>query len=349
MGLMLIGSTAAHGETYSLSVGGIPWGRGEAPYYIQIGDFNGDGHDDIFSPWPGFFNSTAGENRAYYFYGSFRPGVEPPNALVEARREPWGAANYTFAGDFNGDGTEEIVTFIGGLGLFMPQALQNSLVTFSVDNHWGAGNYTFAGDFNGDGIDDIASANGSTVFMKLGSPGTICTSPNHVGCERFTSTAWYGATNQWGGGDYTFAGDFNGDGRADIASMYGSTAYMKLSTGAGFTSTAWPIQGTWGAGNYTFAGDFNGDGLDDIATAIGNRVYLKYSTGSGFTYGGSQVVGGSWGGPAFTWVVRKNGLNQKDEIATAVGPTIYFHRFEDAGGGGGGGGGPGDQCNPLCP
>ena len=351
MGLMLLGPAAAYGETYSTSVGGIPWGRGYAPFFIQIGDFNGDGHDDIFSPWPSFFNSTAGENRAYYFYGSFRPGVVPPNALVEAREDWWGAANYTFAGDFNGDGTEEVVTFIGGLGLFMPQAFQNSVVTFSVDDHWGAGNYTFAGDFNGDGMDDIASANGSTVFMKLGSPGTICTTPpagSH--CERFTSSTWYGASNQWGSGDYTYAGDFNGDGRADIASMYGSTAYMKLSTGSGFTSAAWPINGTWGGHGYTFAGDFNGDGLHDIATAIGNRVYLKYSTGTGFRYGGSQVVGGSWGGAPYTWVVRSS-LSGKDEIATAVGDTIYFHSFQDTGGGGGGGGGggnPGDRCDPIC-
>ncbi|MCH9695555.1 MAG: VCBS repeat-containing protein [Gammaproteobacteria bacterium] len=349
-GLLLIGSAATRAETYSVPQA-LPYGAN--PNYIQIGDFNGDGADDIFNPWPNFFMSTAGDNRAYYFYGFFMPGITPPNALVEAREDPWGATNYTFAGDFNGDGTEEIVTFISGLALFMPQPLQNSsVVSFPVANDWGAGNYTFAGDFNGDGIDDIASAAGSSVYMKLGSPGTICTSPSQTGCDRFTSTTWSGATNQWGSGYYTFAGDFNGDGRADIASMSGSTAYMKLSTGSGFTSAAWPIQGTWGASGYTFAGDFNGDGLDDIATAINNRVYLKYSNGTGFTYGGSQVVGGTWGSFALTWVVR--GVTGKDEIATASGNSIYFHRFDDTSSGGGGGGpggpgGPGDQCNPICP
>ncbi|MDJ0908194.1 MAG: VCBS repeat-containing protein [Woeseiaceae bacterium] len=347
MGLALIGSAAAYGETVSVHVGPIAW-AGD-PDYMQVGDFNGDGAVDIFNPWPeGPDGNPVSGSNGFYIYGPFSPSWIPPRGHIDTSRANWGATNYTFAGDFNGDGRDEIVTFIGGTGRYMPQ--RSDVVgqsSFSVENTWGAGNYTFAGDFNGDGRDDIASAYGSTVYMKLGRPGSITTSPLGATGPGFTSTAWDGASNEWGGGDYTFAGDFNGDGRADIASMYGSTAYMKLSTGSGFTSVAWPINGTWGGSGYTFAGDFNGDGMDDIATAIGNRVYLKYSTGTGFRYGGSQVVGGSWGHPGSTWVVRRSG---RDEIASANGYYVHFHRFEESSGGGGGGGPrpPGDRCRPLC-
>ena len=57
MGLVLIGSAAAHGETYSVPQG-ISWSI--EPYHIQIGDFNGDGYDDIFNPWPEFSRLPSG-------------------------------------------------------------------------------------------------------------------------------------------------------------------------------------------------------------------------------------------------------------------------------------------------
>lgn len=72
------------------------------------------------------------------------------------------------------------------------------------------------GDFNGDGLDDIASANGSTVYMKL-SNGSGFYNP---GNEFVNPT--------WGGAEWTFAGDFTGDGVADIASARDGWVYVKV-------------------------------------------------------------------------------------------------------------------------
>ncbi|WP_187645411.1 trypsin-like serine protease, partial [Streptomyces sp. TRM49041] len=101
------------------------------------------------------------------------------------------------------------------------------------------------------------------------------------------------------------SGDFDGDGRADVAGFYDngtsaegknrSSLYTFLSNGTGFQAPqqVWSTPGgfTWRASKLT-AGDYNGDGKDDIAvfydggTAADGKnissVYTWYSTGTGF-------------------------------------------------------------------
>src|SRR5712692_4076305 len=87
---------------------------------------------------------------------------------------------------------------------------------------------------------------------------------------------------------WTFAeaGDFNGDGKADIARRDLSTGqwWVGLSTGSSFTTSLWA---TWSP-NVTWVdvqvGDFNGDGKADIAgryLATG-QWWVGLSTGSSF-------------------------------------------------------------------
>ncbi len=159
------------------------------------------------------------------------------------------------------------------------------------------------GDFDGDGKTDLAtiSPNGGGgwadwVAMELSSTGA--------------STVWRAATPQHmrnGNGDAeyrTFAADFNGDGKTDLAtiSLTGGGGWrdwvaMELSTGTGFVSTVWgattPIHMRNGDATRdyrVFAADFNGDGKADLATLSPNGgggwsdwVALELSTGGGFT------------------------------------------------------------------
>jgi hypothetical protein len=101
---------------------------------------------------------------------------------------------------------------------------------------------------------------------------------------------------------WTFAvtGDFNGDGKTDIAQFDASTGewWVRQSTGSRFTSrvwTSWNPTVHWGD---VVAGDFNGDGKTDIAAMDldSGQWWAALSTGSSFT----NSLWGTWS-PAVTW------------------------------------------------
>jgi hypothetical protein len=148
-----------------------------------------------------------------------------------------------------------------------------------------------AGDFNGDGKDDVAAlynyGSGTSGLWIFQSTGT-----------GFTPRLWWksglGAFN-WANVKLT-AGDFNGDGRDDVAALYNygsGTSGLTIfrSTGTGFTPRLWWKSGLGGfnwANVKLTAGDFNGDGRDDVATLYNygsgtSGLTIFRSTGTGFT------------------------------------------------------------------
>jgi len=139
-------------------------------------------------------------------------------------------------------------------------------------------------------------------------------------------TTWY-TDGKYGDGSYTFSGDFNGDGKSDIASCSGSYVRMKISRGNGFNSYSWYATSGWGAAGYTFAGDFNGDGKDDIASiASSTKVYVRLSTGSGFNRSGGtrktwSIPSTSFGNQAYTFAGDFDN-DGDDDIMSASGDNI---------------------------
>lgn len=227
----------------------------------------------------------------------------------------WGLSDYTWSGDFNGDGRADIAS-ANGANVYMK--LANAMggfdsQTWPVANNWGQAAWTRIGDFNGDGKMDIASPQGSAVYMKL-STGS-----------GFVSQTW-AVSNTWSVGSAgTWAADFDGDGRADLAAANAGNVYVKLSTGSGFTSLTWPVANLWetGTGEWTRIGDFNGDGRADIASPNAANIYMKLSTGNGFT---SQTwpVANNWSvAAAGTFTGDFNGDGQTD-IAAANGANVYI-------------------------
>lgn len=144
----------------------------------------------------------------------------------------------------------------------------------------------------------------------------------------YPNTGYGVASSAWtvdataGDADFTWVGDFNGDGLADITSAVGSNIYVKLSTGSGFASAVWPVSSSWGGGAFTRVGDFNGDGRMDIASASGGSVYMKLSTGTGFT-SETWPVEALWGDAGFTWVGDFDADGLAD-IASAIGGNMYM-------------------------
>ncbi len=126
-----------------------------------------------------------------------------------------------------------------------------------------------AGDFNGDGKIDLA------CYLGNGASG-----PNAGVWEVALSTGSGWQSETWPSGPgpalpvtgQCFTGDFNGDGKTDLACYTGTAGdwNVALSTGSGWQSEAWngatPPQ-EWSVtpvGGQCFTGDFNGDGKTDI-------------------------------------------------------------------------------------
>jgi hypothetical protein len=103
------------------------------------------------------------------------------------------------------------------------------------------------------------------------------------------------------GAQTCLVGDYNGDGRDDVAVVYGHTVapsdpsygniWVALSTGNGFKPvTKWTSQFCTGATSVCMAGDFNNDGRDDIVMfnkgepgqGGAGQVYVALSNGAAF-------------------------------------------------------------------
>ncbi|HEY3359939.1 MAG TPA: FG-GAP-like repeat-containing protein, partial [Polyangia bacterium] len=139
----------------------------------------------------------------------------------------------------------------------------------------------------------------------------------------FAETSWATTASSWGDAQHTWVGDFNGDGRQDVASASGGTIWVKRSTGASFVQETWTTTApSWGGADYTWVADFDGDGKDDIATASGGTIWVKRSTGTGFVEEVWTTTAPSWGSRTFTWIGDANG-DGKADIITAVNNKIY--------------------------
>ena len=126
------------------------------------------------------------------------------------------------------------------------------------------------GDFNGDGRADVVS------YAFSGNNWNVCLS---TGSGSSCST-WSGPS-----GPTDVAGDFNGDGLKDLAQyVSGNTWNVCLSTGTGFSCSNWIGVSVTAPSADTKVGDFNGDGKSDLAAQTSPGVWnVCLSTGSGFS------------------------------------------------------------------
>jgi hypothetical protein len=232
------------------------------------GDFNGDGLADFallgVSSWYTIPVALANGN------GRFTVVNQPVDGFAA-----WSATDATtLTGDFNGDGRTDIALVGGAYWSSVPVAFSNGDGSFTVTNHplWGFPVWAqdpraarIAGDFNGDGRTDIALT-GPDGWSSL--PVAFSN-----GNGTFAVTAyWVGDFAGWSSLAKKLVGDFNGDGRTDVALTGGwgwSSVPVAFSNGNGtFTVTNAPIGDFAGwatLGPTKVLGDFNGDGRTDIA------------------------------------------------------------------------------------
>jgi hypothetical protein len=205
------------------------------------------------------------------------PRPDAPCRWAFAPQVTYAVDDYPFGiaiGDFNGDGVSDILT----VGEHVSLWINRGDGTFGRPVASAAGSLPSGmavGDYDGDGSLDLAiiddpQAKGVSkavsVFLNRGD-------------GKFAPAAMY-ATD---GGAYGItAGDFNGDGRLDLALIDGDIRYVSILINQGGGAFGPPVtyEGDPAAG-YITASDFNRDGALDIAVAGSFSVSVLLNRGGG--------------------------------------------------------------------
>jgi FG-GAP-like repeat/Abnormal spindle-like microcephaly-assoc'd, ASPM-SPD-2-Hydin/FG-GAP repeat len=253
-------------------------GQGASPQFFQVAvaDLNGDGKLD-------FVVSDFVDNYVSVFIGNgdgtFKPGI-----AHAVGTNPTSVA----VADVNGDGKPDLVISNQNCPnrtcgkATVSILLGNGDGTFEPQSDYAAGkdaNWVVVGDFNGDGKLDLAVVNGqgnkytSAVVILLGNgDGTF----RVAGSYPLNTNAVSGAT-----------GDFNGDGKLDIA-IADNVGVVSILLGNGDGTFQPRVDYSAGCGLYCSfpwgsisVGDFNQDGDLDLAVSNGGESSISVFLGNG--------------------------------------------------------------------
>lgn len=299
------------------------------------GDVNGDGLADLLG-----VQQRDADETAFLSWMSKGPSVyEPartwdsgPNTAFTTDRTK------TATGDFNGDGRADaaVLRAEGDSGLALWVFRGNGMgYDVPASPTWGGGGNgwflssvrSLAGDVNGDGKTDLVAfyyyPNFETgVWIFYGTASGLA-APVFV---------WDSGVGQWDGArSKEVAGDFNGDGKADLGAYYdlgsGRTKLLYLygtATGVAAPVMVWDsgASGWWFGSIYPVSGDFNGDGKADIGAfydygGAHTRLWMFYGAPTGITGGMAwdSGVGNWWAGSSKSAGRDLNGDGRADIAA----------------------------------
>ena len=275
------------------------------------GDFDGDGRSDMAS------QTDAG---AWWVTTTPASGPSVPRL--------WSTlAVFQFAtvGDFDADGRDDIAIRNEINGSWRVLTSTRSEFTSSRFGRWNADltwSNVLAGDFTADGRTDIVGQRSDGAWVVAASNGTS-----------FASTVWtYLSIGQFG-----TIGDFNDDGRDDVAVRNPSNGSWRVlsSSSNGFTPLkfgSWDPAVSW---SNVRAGDFNGDDRTDL---VGQRAdgtwFVSTSGASGFTTSGWTVLSigqfatvGDFNADGFDDVAVRNPANGAWRLLSSDGASFTSSRF----------------------
>ena len=263
---------------------------------LVVDDFNGDGNPDV---------AVSDSSSLYVLLGN------GDGTFQTVMKTTVGSSPYLsglVSADFDGDGRIDLavlnsavpIVFLGnGNGTFQPPVtLPNS------GNTWTA---LRVADMNGDGKADLVCMNNGYngyVSVLLGNGNGTFQAPINFA----DSSLIYP--------DTFVVGDFNGDGKQDVAVIYWVGVTVLAGNGDG-TLTVSKKTSLFGVPGYqAIAGDFNGDGKLDIAYAAyaSGGFYLAFGNGDGSFQSGAELL--STGSPAGFIAADFNGDGRMDIAAT---------------------------------
>lgn len=287
---------------------------GANPVQIAVGDFNGDGIPDLaVANYQGFNVSILlGTGTGTFIPGPANPTTPgPPLHIAVADFNGDGKLDLAVSSGGGGNSDTNITVFLG-----------NGNGTFGAGKTRALGGPFVVGDFNRDGFPDVAFAdqsgdaidvlagNGDGTF-KAAAIQTPVDSPYYLAVGDFNANgeldlavlsakAGNAVTVLLGNGDGTFTpvqktvptgrgptsialGDFNDDGKLDMAVVNSSDSTVTILLGNGegmFTAVAPPLA-IAGNPDSMQIGDFNGDGIPDLALATLSSKLVAVYLGQG--------------------------------------------------------------------
>lgn len=313
---------------------------------LACGDFDGDGYADLAIGVPGerigFDSADAGmidilPGWSGGLASDFAYLLDQDTSGVGGTAEAYDFFAWSLAvGNFDGDAYDDLAVGIigeddvGAVQIFFGSAtgLNGARDFFIYDDDLGGtkeandyfGDVLVAGDFNGDGYDDLAigvpweeagttggDVDSGEVKVAYGAPGGF----NFLLSQRFTQSVMSGGETSQPGDHFGAAlavGDFNGDGRDDLAIgapgegiataegqdghvlvMLGKPLGLDRLSARAIIAGASGIPGNVNEHNKNFgeslaAGDFDGDGHDDLA------IGAPAETANGLGDSGAQTI-----------------------------------------------------------
>ena len=290
---------------------------GTAPKAIATGDFNGDTKIDVAvvnsssNSISILFNNSSGVgNFAFLTSATITTGgLTTPNSIVAA--------------DFN-----------NSTGLDLAVASGNTLNNIAVYTNNGSGTFTFTGanltagtapngiksaDFDADGLIDLIVSNGS--------------SPNQISTFKGLGGATFSSVTNLAMGSYNVkavtAGDFNADGKIDIAATDWGTnndIYTFLGTGSGTFGTGVVFVFNGGTPVSMTSADYDANGLADIVVASNSNAIYVFANAMPTMGGLSPICNGSAttlnasGSGTFLW---NTGATTNSVVVTPTVNTMY--------------------------
>jgi RHS repeat-associated protein len=283
---------------------------------IATGDLNGDGIADLVtSTYNGYVRSFYGNSNGTFSLTS----AFYVNDLNSGNRYSWTSTprvKKLAIGDLNGDGVKDIIVgfnvyqrsvdyidfYVGDVAVYLSggQGANVYQINNITSTYYSTKSDTFypsdlaIADFNGDNKLDIVAINAIPTTPNL---GVLLNSGNGVLTKQDNSTL----RNLFSGNNSSTAvGDFNGDGKQDLA-VFGengtatsSALSILTSNGNGTFTQSAVLAPIAGSQDTVKVGDFNGDGKLDIVVNTNKNLGVYINQGSSFQFTDYGAVGASF-------------------------------------------------------